>query len=134
MIEIIDEVLRCFDCSHLEELSIECNPYPYDETLQAVQDIIKHYASLPRVRFSFGIQSLDDDILQKSNRDNTFAGVQTFTEKLLGLKEKQVLYNYDFIAFGRTMTPDSDQDRWFRELVQSHQIDSFSLYTLELFA
>lgn len=133
LIDILDEVAKHFDLSELQELTIECNPYPYKDTLNAVQTLITTYAHLPRVRFSFGIQSLDDAILQQSNRDCTFAGLQAFTHDLLAIKEPHVLYNYDFIAFGDTNILPPEQQERLRQLISSHQLDSFSLYTLELF-
>lgn len=75
--EYIEDILSCvygtFDCSAIQEITIECNPYPYEQTLQALEKIIQGYKHIPRIRFSFGIQSLDDTILQQANRDNTFA-------------------------------------------------------------
>lgn len=137
LIRIIDEICMAWDCSQLEELSIECNPFPYDETLASVEAIARHYSTIPRVRFSFGIQSLDDDILTKSGRDCSFAWMQDFTEKLVAIKQPHMLYNYDFIAFG-AKTPwleiHSPQHKRLHTLLHSHQIDSTSLYTLELFA
>lgn len=126
------QVEEYFDCSQLEELSIECNPYPYSQTLESVQKIAQAYRHIPRVRFSFGIQSLDDTTLTLSNRDNNFAGIVQFTKDLLGLKQPHMLYNYDFIAFG-TQT-NSEAISWLQELLTSQAIDSYSLYTLELFA
>jgi coproporphyrinogen III oxidase-like Fe-S oxidoreductase len=96
----MQEVEKYFDISELQEFSIECNPYPYSETLASVKHIIETYSHLPRIRFSFGIQSLDDSILQQSNRDCTFMGLQQFTQDILAIKESNVVYNFDFIAFG----------------------------------
>lgn len=128
----MEQVEECFDCSQLEEISIECNPYPYQPTLEAVQKIANAYNHIPRVRFSFGIQSLDDTTLTLSNRENSFAGVVQFTKDLLARKQPHMLYNYDFIAFGTQTKPEALQ--WLQELLTSHAIDSYSLYTLELFA
>lgn len=132
LLRIMEQVEEYFDCSQLEELSIECNPYPYSQTLESVQKIAQAYRHIPRVRFSFGIQSLDDTTLTLSNRENNFAGIVQFTKDLLALKQPHILYNYDFIAFG-TQT-NSEAMSWLQELLTSHAIDSYSLYTLELFA
>ncbi len=132
LLRIMEQVEKYFDCSQLEELSIECNPYPYEQTLTAVQKIAQAYKHIPRVRFSFGIQSLDDTTLTLSNRDNNFSWIVQFTQDLLAFKKPHILYNYDFIAFGTESSPETM--RWLQELLVSHAIDSYSLYTLELFA
>jgi coproporphyrinogen III oxidase-like Fe-S oxidoreductase len=125
-----------FDMSELEEVSIECNPYPYEETLASIQDIAKAYPAIPRVRFSFGIQSLDNDVLSKSNRDCSVEGIMKFTDKLLEVKTANMLYNYDFISFGADQNADNKAKNmtWLQNLIDSKKLDSFSLYTLELFA
>jgi coproporphyrinogen III oxidase-like Fe-S oxidoreductase len=153
IIDIMQEVEKYFDISELQEFSIECNPYPYSETLASVKHIIETYSHLPRIRFSFGIQSLDDSILQQSNRDCTFMGLQQFTQDILAIKESNVVYNFDFIAFGdSSFWGNAEESRkelivwqwdpslrsgwreWLQSLISSKTIDSFSLYTLELFA
>ena len=135
LIDILQEVEINFDISELQELTIECNPYPYQETLESVKHIIQTYSHIPRLRFSFGIQSLDNNILQQSNRDCTFAGIQQFTYDIMDIKQSNVLYNYDFISFGETLSAQWQmQHKRLQELIKSKQIDSFSLYTLELFA
>lgn len=132
LLSIMEHVEQYFDCSQLKELSIECNPYPYQQTIKAVQEIAQAYRHIPRVRFSFWIQSLDDTTLTFSNRDNNFAGVVQFTKDLLACKQSHMLYNYDFIAFGTQTKPEALQ--WLQKLLNSQAIDSYSLYTLELFA
>ena len=102
-----------------------------------MEAIASHYHDIPRVRFSFGIQSLDDTILAQSGRHCSFTGMQTFTEKLLAIKQPHMRYNYDFIAFGAKtprLDPHSPQYTRLQALLLSHRIDSTSLYTLELFA
>ena len=153
LIDILKEVEKNFDISELQELTIECNPYPYQETLLSVKHIIETFSHIPRLRFSFGIQSLDDSILQQSNRDCTFQGMQQFTKDILAIKQPSVVYNFDFIAFGNSsFWGNAEESReellvwqwdpslhsvwreWLQSLISSKQIDSFSLYTLELFA
>lgn len=140
--EIIDYVADRFDLRDLAELSIECNPYPYKETLVAVQNIIDRYATFSCLRFSFGIQSLDAETLDIAWRDTDLRNLQQFSENLLTLrdafydkqwekKSSQIVYNYDFIAFGKDTK--TAENRWLQELVSGKKIDSFSLYTLELF-
>ncbi len=132
LIEIITKIEDNFDCLDIQELSIECNPYPYEQTLEAVQILSTIYKHIPRVRFSFGIQSLDDNVLKLSNRDNDFMGVVNFTQQLLAIKQPHMLYNYDFIAFG--IEAQSPAMLRLINLLECHAIDSYSLYTLELFA
>jgi len=48
----------------LAELSIELNPYPEAEVLNFVQVLNKKYDKVSRVRYSFGIQSFDDEVLK----------------------------------------------------------------------
>lgn len=149
LIDIVQEIENNFDISELQELTIECNPYPYQETLISIKHIIQTYSHIPRLRFSFGIQSLDDTILQQSNRDCTFAWLQQFTQDILAIKQSNILYNFDFIAFGNNNSEFKIQNsklEWqvaldrnstkkrLKILVHSKTIDSFSLYTLELFA
>lgn len=140
--EIIDYITTKFDISALEEVSIECNPYPYEEILQAVGDIMEKHPMLECLRFSFGIQSLDSETLHITWRDDDLHGLQEFTEKLIVLRDAfyntqwdqrstQILYNYDFISFGKDTK--TGENLWLQELVSEKKIDSFSLYTLELF-
>jgi hypothetical protein len=49
-----------FDCENVGELSFECNPFPQDQVYEFVLDLQKSFKKYPRVRFSFGIQSLDN--------------------------------------------------------------------------
>jgi coproporphyrinogen III oxidase-like Fe-S oxidoreductase len=48
----------------LAELSIELNPYPEEEVLNFVKILNKKYNKISRLRYSFGIQSFDDEILR----------------------------------------------------------------------
>jgi coproporphyrinogen III oxidase-like Fe-S oxidoreductase len=45
-------------------LSIELNPYPEAEVLDFVKTLNKKYPKISRLRYSFGIQSFDDDVLK----------------------------------------------------------------------
>jgi len=53
-----------FDLENLAELSIELNPYPEAEVLKFIQVVNKKYEQVSRVRYSFGIQSFDDEVLK----------------------------------------------------------------------
>lgn len=66
---IIDYLLEKRDCEFLEELSIELNPDPFDQVLAFVKTASDKYSQLYRLRFSVGIQSFDDEILQASKRN-----------------------------------------------------------------
>lgn len=141
---VVETIFQTRDCSLLEELSIELNPDPIEETLLFVEEVSQRRKDLFRLRFSFGIQSFDDTILQESKRAYTFAQLPDFLRKLQKIKGANVCYNLDFIAFGnRTGVKRAEDDvytpRWaeqqtfFQKLVSSQMIDGFSIYTLELF-
>ena len=150
LIHVIETVFQTRDCEQLEEVSIELNPDPIDETLQFVELLTKKREHLFRLRFSFGIQSFDDRVLQESKRAYAYAQLPDFFRKLQKIKGANVVYNLDFIAFGDTvledkkgkknkeeieefMPRDEEQRIFFEKLVQSFTFDGFSIYTLELF-
>ena len=64
IIDIIEYIRTKFDFEDLAELSIELNPYPEEEVLNFVQVLNKKYDKVSRLRYSFGIQSFDDDVLK----------------------------------------------------------------------
>jgi len=72
LIKIIDTVRQNFSLENIEEFSIELNPNPFEEVLDIVQKITLHLKDLPRVRFSFGIQSFEDKVLKASGRQYNF--------------------------------------------------------------
>lgn len=139
--KIIDTIVQNFDTENIWELSIEMNPYPKDEVLNFVQNISKKYRSFSRVRFSFGIQSLDNKVLSISWRDITYPWLVEFFRELQPLKKDNNIFNLDFIAFGKF----NQSKKWnfqlrnpnsldfFQKLAESKFIDSYSVYTLELF-
>lgn len=155
LIHVIETIFSTRDCEQLEELSIELNPDPIDETLLFVEEITKRREHLFRLRFSFGIQSFANTVLQASKRAYTYEQLPDFLRKLQKIKWAHVVYNLDFIAFGDTSiafwswmhhtdTHDYDseglflpwwieQREFFEKLVQSYTFDGFSVYTLELF-
>ncbi|MEI8092338.1 MAG: hypothetical protein WCG98_09545 [bacterium] len=51
---------------------MEFNPYPQDQIYTIIKTLNKKYKLFPRVRYSFGIQSLDDEILKRAGRPYTF--------------------------------------------------------------
>jgi len=64
IIDIIEYIRTKFDFEDLAELSIELNPYPEAEVLNFVQVLNKKYDKVSRLRYSFGIQSFDDEVLK----------------------------------------------------------------------
>ena len=139
--KITDTIIQYFDTENLWEFSIEMNPYPKDEVYSFVQSLTKRYREFARVRFSFGIQSFENKMLSASGRDITFPWIVDFLRDLQPLKKDNNVFNLDFIAFGyfnksknwnyqlRNPTAMS----FFQTLATSKFIDSYSLYTLELF-
>lgn len=70
---IVDFLGQHFDTSQVMELSIELNPYPTEEIYNLIQFFNTHFKKRPRLRFSFGIQTFDNQILQDVGRPVTFA-------------------------------------------------------------
>lgn len=145
LVQVIETIFSTRDCSSLEELSIELNPDPIEETLLFVQEAMLRWKDVFRLRFSFGIQSFDDTLLSASKRAYTYAQLPDFFRKLQKIKSGNVCYNVDFIAFGdREESSGSTEDAvflpwwveqrtFFEKLVSSQMVDGFSIYTLELF-
>lgn len=130
-----------FDCENIGELSFECNPFPQEQIYEFVSDLQKSFKKYPRVRFSFGIQSLDNGVLENAGRPYTFPGMVDFLRWLRDLKQENSVYNFDFMAFWVfNQTKKWDLQLWtpaalefFQSFVNSWFADSFSLYMLELF-
>ena len=139
---ITDTIDEVFDTSDVVELSIELNPYPKDEVYDLIRKFHTHYTKHPRLRFSFGIQTFDNLILEDVWRPVSFAGLVDFLRWLRELKQENTLFNFDFIAFGKfnktrkwdLQLRDPLKLDFFQNFVQSQFADSFSLYTMELFA
>lgn len=140
--ELIFTVEQHFNCEDLAELSFECNPYPEEEIYSLVKQLQKTFwKKYPRIRFSFWIQSFDNEVLQLSWRQTRFLGLVDFLRNLQTLKHDNTVFNFDFIAFGKwnrskkgnpyLRTPSALQ--FFTDFVNAQFADSFSLYTLELF-
>ncbi len=139
--KITDTIVQHFDAKDLEEFSIEMNPYPQDEVLNIVKNLSKKYKDFARVRFSFGIQSFDNKVLSQSGRDITYPWLVEFLRTLQKIKQDHNIFNLDFIAFGQF----NESKKWnlqlrnpnsmdfFSKLSESKFIDSYSVYTLELF-
>ncbi|GHV23500.1 hypothetical protein FACS189428_7070 [Clostridia bacterium] len=72
LIKLISHIAEVFDCENIGELSFEFNPFPADQILSLVKILNTTYHKRPRVRYSFGIQSLDNGVLSKAGRPYTF--------------------------------------------------------------
>ena len=139
--KIINHCENVFDCENVGELSFECNPFPQDQVYEFVLDLQKSFKKYPRVRFSFGIQSLDNWVLENAWRPYTFPWMVDFLRWLWDLKFENTVFNFDFMAFGVfNQTKKGDLQLWtpsalefFQDFVNSWFADSFSLYMLELF-
>jgi len=139
--KLIHHCEEVFDCENVGELSFECNPFPQNQVYEFVSELQKAFKKYPRVRFSFGIQSLDNWVLENAWRPYTFPGMVDFLRWLRDLKLENSVYNFDFMAFGVfNQTKKWDLQLWtpsalefFHDFVNSWFADSFSLYMLELF-
>ncbi len=141
MCKLIDHISSVRNLEYLEELSIEINPEPVDQMLDLISTISNKYTHFPRVRFSIGIQSFDNEVLEESGRQYNFQSCVDFLRKLTHIKMEHNVFNFDFIAFGKfNQTRKGDLQLrdpvrldFFQRFVESWFADSFSLYTLELF-
>ena len=139
--KLINHCEEIFDCENVGELSFECNPFPQDQVYEFVSDLHKLFKKYPRVRFSFGIQSLDNWVLENAWRPYTFPWMVDFLRWLRDLKQENSVFNFDFMSFGVfNKTKKWDLQLWtpsalefFQDFVNSWFADSFSLYMLELF-
>ncbi len=139
--KIIDTIIQNFDTENIGELSIEMNSYPKDEVLKIVSAINQKYKSFSRVRFSFGIQSFDNKVLSMSSRDITFPGLVDLFRELQPIKRSNNIFNLDFIAFwkfneskkGNLQLRNTNVLEFYQNLANTKFVDSYSIYTLELF-
>ena len=123
----------------MAELSIELNPYPEEEVLNFVKILNKKYDKISRLRYSFGIQSFDDEVLKIVGRAYSFSGIVGFLRDVTKFKQNNNVFNFDFIAFGKfQISKNGFKQLWHefkREFLQkflaSGYVDSISLYTLE---
>lgn len=75
---LIEEIKKHFNTESMAELSFEFNPYPQAEIYDIVNKLNQAYAKDSRVRFSFGIQSFDDEVLKSSGRPISFGEITDF--------------------------------------------------------
>ncbi|MFZ2150713.1 MAG: radical SAM protein [Candidatus Absconditicoccaceae bacterium] len=141
IIRIIDKIKEKFNLENLAELSLEFNPYPKEEIYELIDILNKKYNGFSRLRYSFGIQSLDNKLLQESGRESSLLGLVDFIRGLRDLKQENNIFNFDFIAFGKfnetrkgnKQLRNENTLEFFQNFVNSGLAESFSLYTLELF-
>lgn len=136
--ELVEEIKSIWGFDQLEELTIELNPDPLDEVLAFVRESGQRRKDIYRVRYSFGIQTLDDEILHQTGRQYNYSDIQSFLRELRTFKMPHQDFNCDLIAFGRgeiegTLPWDEERRKFFQAFVRSHLADHFSIYTLELF-
>lgn len=141
IIILLQEIEKYFSLENFSELNIEINPYPTEDIYTFIDEINSYCKKYSRVRFSFGIQSLDNKILRNNQRESSFTGIVDFLRGLRPHKRDNTFFNLDFIAFGEfnknqnwelALWSDSAWE-FYIDLIESHFIDSFSVYTLELF-
>lgn len=141
IIRIIDKIQEKFNLENLVELSLEFNPYPQEEIYEIIKELNQYYKKFSRLRYSFGIQSFDNKILQEAWRETTFIWLVEFLRWLKDLKQENNVFNFDFISFGKfnetrkwnKQLRDQNTLNFFQDFVNSLFAESFSLYTLELF-
>ena len=139
IIDIIEYIKINFEFEELAELSIELNPYPEAEVLDFVKTLNKIYPKISRLRYSFGIQSFDDEVLKTTWRAYTFWTIVEFLRALVKLKQDNNVFNFDFIAFGKfQVSKNGFKQLWhefkrdfFQKFLESGYVDSLSVYTLE---
>ncbi len=136
---LVDFIKEKFDLNFLEEVSIELNPNPYHQILDFVKTFTKRYKDFYRIRFSFGLQTFNDEILITSWREYVFNSLVGFLRDLQNIKWVNNVFNFDFIAFGirEKWSKDScfrkpHKCQFFERFVNSGFADSFSIYMLEL--
>ncbi|HMS91255.1 MAG TPA: radical SAM protein [Candidatus Absconditabacterales bacterium] len=139
IIDIIEYIAHKFDLEDLAELSIELNPYPEQEILAFVNILNKKYPKISRLRYSFGIQSFDDEVLKLTGRAYSFGSIVEFLRALVHLKQDNNVFNFDFIAFGKFQINKNGfkqlrhefKREFLHKFLNSGYVDSISLYTIE---
>ncbi len=139
LLTLVDSVLATRDTEHLEELTIELNPDPFDDVLKFIDTASTKRDKLYKLRFSIGIQTFDDTVLEASKRNYFYNNLVWFLRELQFIKKQHVHYSFDFIAFGKGPVDkgiiswrSEEKMKFFYNFVHSRVADGFSLYTLEL--
>lgn len=124
--DLLHFIKEQFDTSNLEEFSFELNPNPLKQTLNFINEL-KDIFWLRKTRFSIWIQSLEDEVLEKANRNYDYKLIEKFLDSI---KDKDFKLNLDFISFGIEKNIEKFDDFLSK---YEYKIDSLSIYTLELF-
>ena len=99
IISLIMDIENHFDLTNLWELSFEFNPYPEEEIYNIIRQIQScFWKKYSRIRFSFWIQSFDNEVLQLAWRKTLFLWLVDFLRWLQSLKQDNTVFNFDFIA------------------------------------
>jgi len=126
IIELLNFIKEQFDISNIEEFNFELNPSPLDQSLKFIYTL-KDFFWKNITRFSIWIQSLEDEVLKKSNRNYDYKLIEKFLDSIDTTNFK---LNLDFISFGIEKNIDIF-DNFLKKY--NKKIDSLSIYTLELF-
>ncbi len=125
VVDLLNFIKKHFDLSKCVEVSFELNPNPLKQTLEFIDTLPN---ILDNFRFSIWVQSVENNILQKSGRNYNFQLIEDLMKNIS--KNKNFRLNLDFISFGIEQDFSS-----FDKFLNKNQdkIDSLSIYTLELF-
>lgn len=139
IIHIVEKIKQTWNIESLSELSLECNPYPHEQIFDVIEKLNAQYRTISRLRFSFGIQSMNDEVLTWAGRPYNFLALTDFLRGLRERKQENNVFNFDFIAFGSFQNKkDGTHELWrpyqrefFDTFVHSKFSESFSIYMLE---
>lgn len=138
-IDLLNFVKEQFDITSLQEFSLELNPkLSNDRKISDTVNFIDNLSfylknnNIKNIRFSIWIQSLNNKILEKTNRNYNFDEINNL---LFLLKNSDITLNLDFISFGVETYFDKNYFHIFSDFVSKYKdfVDSYSIYTLELF-
>jgi len=87
--KVLDCVYQNFDCSKVQEITIECNPNSF------TQEKLNEYKSVKINRISLGVQSLDDKVLTAIGRLHTSSQA---LQAISLLKENNVNFSVDLMS------------------------------------
>lgn len=138
-IDLLNFVKEQFDITSLQEFSLELNPKlsndrKISDTINFIDNLsfyLKNH-NIKNIRFSIWIQSLNNKILEKTNRNYNFDEINNLFSLL---KNSDITLNLDFISFGVETYFDKNYFHIFSNFVSKYKdfVDSYSIYTLELF-
>lgn len=128
---IIDLMMEVYDMTQLRELTIELNPDPLDDMVYLIDSLSSRYHQIPVMRYSMGIQSVDDETLALTARQYRWSELMWFFDQLWQIKHPHMRYNADLMVFWESETHRYHPER-IREVLSLPVWDSVSLYTLEI--